>query len=440
MTSSEFPHVAIVSCNAMGCNMGSGILMESMFANWDVAKVSQVITPFIVSGEPNFNLSNDFRVLNWHGVSHRLERPSGEVDVGEVSTDGIGANAKKQLRKWACLPRCYKFGKPFREHLLSRRRYHKGLQRTLADIKPDVVYGFLGGRAILKSTLIACRNLHLPLFLHISDDFVSGGFEGVPFGRSLKTSANHWLQEAVDYASVVSAVNPFAAEEFEQRYGKKWTWFTTLVNADDYANGDVSVRANDELKLVYTGGIAVGRWEVLRRLALALKIAREKYGLQAKLTIYASPDQIALYRNQLEVDPLVDLRLWIPFDQIPGILQESDILVQCESSDPSIELFTKHSLSTKVSMYMMAGRCILALGPPHLGAQRFVKENDAGFVCTENEPGELAKTLSQHFTKKDQIAEFGRNGRETAMRYFEDTSQRIRFCGLLDQAANTSRQ
>lgn len=424
----NYPRVAIVSTYPFSPNLAVGIAMRSLFLGWDRRKLTQIYAPFLRSEAPDYEVCDDIRRLCWNGrvvrqlpeasnrssLSHRLVRPR------------IAGLINSHLFQ--------KLGTPFRNWWLGRARFAQGLQRELEVVRPDVVYAYLNSMPIAKAATIACANLDIPLCIHVGDDFPRAYGKDKNRPTRQQALAEYWLKRTVEYASGKLAIGPHMAREYSDRYGGDWTWFTTLVETDAYDPTPRPRPSGTPIRMVYTGNLTFNRWESLRLLGSVLKKLYNE-GIPSELVIYASSSQLELYREQLDIRPVVTLRSWVPPEQLPRIYQEADILVHCESfSNSEISENIKLSFSTKISQYMMAGRCILALGPSLLASMKFIKEKQAGIIVETQDAEVLMQCLRTALKDRNRLDVIGRGGRKKAMECFEGISQRERFYRVLNDA------
>lgn len=290
----------------------------------------------------------------------------------------------------------------------------RALERQLEELRPDVVYALLGTYSLTKITTAACERLGIPLFMHVVDDFVTSLYEGRPFSARLQAASREWFQRAVRQADGLAAISPIMAAAMGLRYGGSWSWFTTLIDRQDY---DPSPRPPDgTVRLVYAGNMALGRWESLRAVAVALKRLRDERGLDSSLVICSSTEELKEHGEALNVPPITELRGWVPPHRLPGLFHDADGLVHVESFRPSFVSYTKLSFSTKLSHYMMAGRCILAFGPSELGSVQLVQDAGAAVAVTRNSSAALHAGLSRLLTDAASRNLMARRGREWAIR------------------------
>ena len=224
------------------------------------------------------------------------------------------------------------------------------------------------------------------------------------------------------------------AGEYQRRYGESWEWFTTLVNMEDY-DPSLFSRRHSHVRMVYTGNLGLNRWQVLRNLAQAVEHIREQGDVPLELQVYAPEEQLRSWGSALGDSPSVTLKGWVSMEQLPRIFHESDILVHVESDDAQNLEYTRYSLSTKLSQYMMAGRCILGIGPDQVGSMQTIRQASAGIVIQNRHVLSDCGALRRMLTDAGAREELGRNGRRWATAHVSSQLKQPKFRRLLQTAA-----
>jgi hypothetical protein len=307
----------------------------------------------------------------------------------------------------------------------------RALAKELAELRPEVVYGYVGNYPLTRSVVSACRTLGLPLYLHVTDDFASSLYRGRPLASKLVPASERWFRRAVQQADGLAAISPFMAREFSGRYGGDWTWFTTLVDAA--VHDPTPPPPHEKIRLVYAGGLGLERWRALSALGHILARRNGSGEIRTELSIYCPSEEAARQRGALEEAAGVEVRGWVSPEHLPDILHGADLLLHVESSDPALVEYTRLSFSTKLSQYLMAGRCIVGLGPARVESLSFLNRIGAGVHLDPADCLEEREELEQVLTQEEARLRKGRAGRKWAEDQLEVRAGRDRFLAeLLD--------
>jgi glycosyltransferase involved in cell wall biosynthesis len=140
---------------------------------------------------------------------------------------------------------------------------------------------------------------------------------------------------------------------------------------------------NDNIVLVYAGGLHYKRYKTLRLLALAIR----KFNLspeverKAQLRIYCNQKPTERERRAIELQGASNYCGALSSEELSDVLARSDILVHVESFDYNSIDKTRLSVSTKISEYMSLGKPILAIGPENIASMEVL--SDVAFCITD---------------------------------------------------------
>jgi glycosyltransferase involved in cell wall biosynthesis len=434
---SSLPRVVIVSANPLRTDQSNGILMGSLFKGWPKDRLAQVFFPVLVDHLPNSDCCREYRAIQIWGAVRRI--------VGQSSPQGsvrpswrAGPHFRRFMNLVTETPWLIRFLRPLLEIWLAFGGFEKRLERELNDLKPAIVYALIGNFCLTKITVRVCERLGIPLFIHVTDDFVEGLYSSAPMANWFQSLSRKWFRRAVAYSSGRATISPYMSQRYEGRHGRLWDWYCTFVEAERYSPTPPPDRK--AIRLVYSGNLALSRGESLHLLAVALKEISEELQLDVRLDIYCPPAEGDRFRRRFSVSPITDLISWAEPEKLPQIFADSDILVHAESLDIEIRKYTDLSFSTKLSQYMMAGRCILMFGPKDIGSSQMVQLADAGIVIGSESSavwkGQLRRLLTdvalrQHHAEK---------GRQFAMKWFSGEQGRERFRLALINAAQGNKE
>jgi hypothetical protein len=430
-----YPRTAIVAANPLTPVVSNGLLMRSLFAGWPRQRLAQVCFPISSTIIPPSDVCEDCRVIALLGRVRKLgqRHPSGD---GANEAPTAATHFSPRLTLLGMLkqkPRLLPWLRLAQEAWYGNSWIRRTLERQLLEISPEVVYALLGNYCLTKITYQVCAKLGLPLYIHVTDDFVRSLYRPLPLGNVVADASEKWFRRIVNYSRGRAGISADMAEEFQERYGGHWDWFTTGVYPRAY---DPSDREDDGVvRFVYAGNLGLGRWRQLRALALALdRLAR---GGRARpcLEIYAAADQLHAHRAALTVPSVVRLMGWAPHDSLPGIFHNSDVLVHAESFDLEVAALTRLSLSTKLTQYFMAGRCVLGFGPSELSSMRLIRNAGAGLTICSDEETIVTEQVSSLCVDRKARQHYGQRGRQWAERWGDRDKQHERFQASLAQCA-----
>jgi len=422
----HYPKVTVLSPTPMVEQNATGIMLRSLFRDWPKDYLSQIYLPAVARFEPDLEFCRTTRMIDLWGRTHRfadaLDLSSNVDDVSIIDRSKNpapqrGHRLAHSLKRFRTIHNALRTSQ---EVWCANSWIGSTLRRQLKELQPDIVYVVVGNYCLTKITYLACSQLNVPVFFHVVDDYATSPYDNMISRYFLQATSERWFRRMVKYASGVAAICSGMADEFGIRYGKDWTWYTTLIDANAY---DQSQRESDGVvRIVYAGNLRLGRWKALKQLTTSLE-SLEKQGIKTQFSIYAPSEELESYRAALETGSITALYKWVPLKELPRIFHGADILVHAESFDPAMKAITKYSLSTKISQYLMAGRCVLAFGPEELASIRLISTTGAGVTIHETNQERLTATLATFLTDDPKWRVCGQNGHRWARENVEQEHQ-----------------
>lgn len=161
---------------------------------------------------------------------------------------------------------------------------------------------------------------------------------------------------------------------------------------------------NRPIRLLYTGSMVIGRQKSLIAIANALKIINRD-SPKAYLDIFSSTILNTKDMRALNIPGSCTVKGNIPQSQVFKEQADTDILVFVESfKDKSARL----SFSTKLTDYLSAHRCILAIGPDDISSIEYLRNEDAAIICTTE--SSILSNLKNIINTPQLITEYAEKG------------------------------
>lgn len=287
----------------------------------------------------------------------------------------------------------------------------KSLDAFLDDFQPDVVFfpieAYIHFNRIVNYIV---KKTDAKAVAILYDDNFTYKFVGCnPF----KIIHRFWLRssvkEMVALSEKVFAFCPKMKRECDKRYG-----IDSILLSKPIINKGVYTEkiTNFPVRMLYSGNLLYGRdgalMEVIECLA---KVNREK--VLISLDVYTGSPTPKLYTKHYPDCNFCIFHKPVPQSEIFKKQSEADVLLFVESMSNRY-LNARLSFSTKLTDYFSAGKCILAVGNYDLGPIEYLKEEDAGLVCTNK--GEIEKALETITTDRQVVAEYAKKSYDCGIR------------------------
>lgn len=292
------------------------------------------------------------------------------------------------------------------------KQIDRGSADAVDQFSPDIIYTLGGDILPLTMALyFSKRYNNKPILLHYMDNWVETKYRGGGVNNIFRHILMKKLKKIQLLGTTALVISPMMAQHYNKLFDGVRHF--ALMNCTNINN--CSTERLDKLgvvNFVYTGGLHLNRYEQLLTIETAIKQINEKQNkVYGRLLIYTGEQDKNLYEKKF----CKEITSFIPFvahDQIQKVFETADILVHVESFDMELISYTKYSISTKISEYMLSGRPILCYAPSTIAVYKYIDSNNAG-VCASN-PVELQTAIETCIYDQTQMIEKGRNGRAIA--------------------------
>ncbi len=142
--------------------------------------------------------------------------------------------------------------------------------------------------------------------------------------------------------------------------------------------------SGDIIKILYTGSIYIGRGETILTLIEEIKKINAGGG-NFFLEIYTNSDLSEEEKAKYNNDGVSKLFPPVTKEEVLKLQQESDVLLFVEALNGEYRNAARLSFSTKITDYLSARKCILAIGPFDIAPMGFFKNNDIAFTAENPE-------------------------------------------------------
>lgn len=278
---------------------------------------------------------------------------------------------------------------------LFSRRFVRRLKSTAIETNACALHAIAHGGLDFYYAFRISRDLAVPFFLHVHDDFIYSS--RIAKGTTL---ANQTMGEAWRGASARFVIGRELGEEYCRRYGL----LDYVIVTDGLEEIAASPLARDPERLrVYFMGLFHLEYEPnLRSLLNVLRRLREE---SRSITITL---RCGVLRQNLQHEFASDLVCVLPFGSegdVKADLAIADVLYLPLPFEQAHESFVRLSLSTKLVTYLGSGLPILYHGPTTSAVYGLLKEHEAAFFATspDEQAVEQGLRLMRDETRRDKV-------------------------------------
>ncbi len=191
----------------------------------------------------------------------------------------------------------------------------------------------------------------------------------------------HGLKKTARLCHAFCAISEKTKQEADAFFGVDCTVLTKPIR---YAPGEVFVPTvpHAPLQLLYTGNLLIGRFDTLVCLSDAVRqINRE--GKRVEIHVYTATPPEDLDCARLCCD--VHIHMSVSQTQALALQREADVLLFLEALKPPEGLISRLSFSTKITDYLHAGKCILAIGLPDVAPMEYLASEGVALCASDTE-------------------------------------------------------
>jgi len=436
----EYPKVLVVDALPFSWTTNGGIVKSNLFKGWPADRLVQIDYS---NTKPEFDVCSNYWMLKKWNILKGLIGDASCAELSKESYNHTPLDEKEMTyesrhsieRKLSVLPlklRLLIGESVFRlPSLLS-----KSLRRWIDDFQPDVIFTTLGLPTILRTVVKVSQYKNIPIVPYFTDDWINTLYKDDAIFRLWhRRNMLYWFKECLHRSPISMTICDAMNDEYTKRYGGHFESFMTLVDFKNTPLVDNKTITISVVRLTFIGSLDPNRWQCLRAIGEALLDLRGK-GIEAELLIYTFPDHIEKYCEMLTIEPVMKVMGTATYDQVEKLQKESDVLVHVESFENSVREYTKFSVSTKITQYMMSDTCVFAYGPGEVASLRFLSDSNAGVTVGEENPELLRAVLSRLITDPAFRQSTVGRAKEIVLEKNESSRQRNRFKELIIDSCN----
>lgn len=381
-------HMPFLSYDAMGKTFCS------LFSCFDKDELCQF---YIYPSIPDVDrCESHFRITDKDVLHNLLQR-----NFGRVITKEEIANAKSQLFEDANdenLYRSQKNKKPVRKLMRDlmwsfSHWYNKKLVTWIKEQKPTVIFVAPGeAKFIYNIAIRISKRFHLPIVSYICDDYYFVKKEGSVLKRIQVGLLKRKIEQLMKYTSEIISISDEIKGNYESKFN---VHCTTLMTGSSFCIDDSAKyyieEKHDSSAFVYLGNVRCNRYKTLIQIGETLAQINQKDKTSYSLKIYTSEKDESIL-NQLQAVQTIELCGFVSGEEFLQTLCSAEVLVHTESFDDNTIDFVKNSISTKIADSLASGRKFLAYGPNSIASIKYLKDNQAAFVATNE--SELEQILA----------------------------------------------
>jgi glycosyltransferase involved in cell wall biosynthesis len=406
----------------------TGLTMGSLFKDWPKDRLAQV---WLGDVEPDLAFCPNSRYL---GIAD-MDLPEWVGRKAVKEGRGRGKGRGRTQASTSTSTSTSTFASAFSALALNllafaSYRIEPELIRWIEAFKPDLIYSVLGTPQIMRLVRGLSSQMSVPIVPHVMDDWMSDNYRRYLWDPLIRRRMLKDLRSIIEEAPVRLAIGDAFSEELRRRYGRQFLPFMNCVDTNGSQQSAVSSQQSADrglrsFRFVFTGGLHMGRWEVVREIGQALADNRTG-GRSCELVLFGPEPSGEISRELKSMTSIRYAGLISPSDVMDELVA-SDCLVIAESFAPGTLKGFRFSMSTKLPEYLSAGRPILAYGPGEQASIRYIRENGCGLVVDHHDVELLRESIRTLAADAGLRAGLGARAQQVAREHHEGSVVRAKF-------------
>ena len=302
------------------------------------------------------------------------------------------------------------------------------LRQFIVEFKPDLIFApCYASHEMLAIDRLAKELTGVPVISYISDD---------NYGlRQFRLSPVYWLNRFVlrrnmrktfKIYDLVYTMTEEQKYEYEKALGCK---MKILRKSGDFTKVPEKKSVNKPIRMIYAGGIYVGRWKTLAKIAEAIRDVN-KDGVKIVLDIYTGNTLTDKQKLLLHDGTNTIIHKSISLDELKQRYAESDIALHVESFELKYKLLSRISFSTKIIDCLSSGCATMAICWNQHSGYIYLKKHDIA-ICVDS-VDKIPHAIDSVINNPEHVIDYARKAREFGLRHHQRENIKKEFMADLE--------
>ncbi len=434
----KWPRVLIITKTRLNDVDSAGASLRNWFRDCPRESLAQLYsgvlaeTGFFCSGEYKLERSD----RRFGDLFFRIKRSDVGISMQPISAQPSQTNRRPLARLLQGL--VAQFGHWFLHtglwEILFPVRVSPQMQNWLEGFRPQVLYVQGFDISFMRLPLAIHKKYGTPICLHIVDDWPEKLYSGTLLSPIVRRVVRKYFHRLLASSQLRLTIGTLMQAEYVKRYGLP---FQTMMQCDEPARfasiGISDSQRPQTLSIVYSGSIALGRWQAILDLARAIQ-GLQINGVDVEIRVYA-PFMDPEMRHSAVALPNLIMAGMLHDRDVVGTFTNADLLFLPESFDEEVRSYTRLSVSTKAHLYMFSRRPILVYGPREIGVVDYAISGGWAYVVAERSETQLRSAVEQLLSDAGLQSMLIDRASEVAARNHDAAVVRHRFGQLLSELA-----
>ncbi len=415
---------------------GGGITLTNLFKDWPGEALAVISYPFMLHNSSSDVCQNYYQIgreeLTWkfpfslvkqQFTSGRVEiRAGARLPVLKGSRSirhSISSNFLSPTIKWLGLIHC-----------ISTIHLSQKSKEWISTFNPDILYFQISNRESIRFAIELIDYLKIPSVIHMMDDWPSTISSRGPFKAYWQKRIDQDFRLLLDKTNIHLSISDLMSKEYLRRYGKKFIPFHNPVDPEAInSQTPVNKPRGKQFKVLYLGRVGTANKRSIRSFARFVSKYKPD-DIEVEFDIYTKDINTHFVRG-LGRKERVNISGSLDHSEIQLYMRRYDLLLLPLDFTSAGLKFSRLSIPTKASEYMISGTPILVLAPPQTAVSKFFLEHECGYCVVSDDFKSLDTAMSLLIGNENYRVDLGRKAIDHATRLFSGAAIRRSFSNLL---------
>jgi len=397
MTSKEYPKVLIVGLPFNKVN-GGGITMSNLFQDWPKEKLALVSTSN-VRINADFSLCNNYFQLGYNGKLHPfpLNIFLPKIKCGPVKDFVQSATTDQNQLSGGKYKRIYRIISMVLSMLglynfLYKLRITDELRKWVSNFNPDIIYSQLASLEMIRFVNNVQALTKKPVAIHIMDDWPETINQPSILYFYWKRKIDSEFRDLISKSQVLMSISQGMSDEYQKRYDRVFYPFHNPITIDRWLPySKTSWEINGKCRILYSGRLGMANGKAILLIAEIIDKLNIK-GSHFILDIF-TPDYQSRLADRIRSLTGISINKTVENKLMPELLAGYDLLILPLDFDKRSVRFTKLSMPTKASEYMISGVPVLIFANNQTFLAKHAIERKWAHVVSVNNEDTLTKAI-----------------------------------------------
>jgi len=247
---------------------------------------------------------------------------------------------------------------------------------------PQIVYSAVGDLDLIRFLLKIKDIDNVPIALHIWDDWPNTLADRTFFKRYWQKKIDAEFRDLLLVSNKLLSISDMMSKEYKRLYNREFIPFHNPINIEEWDTNNPVLKIDKSNIILYVGKINKDTIELLLLMSQTVQVLnKENKNGKYSFHIY-SPDRGYNLDRFYQYKETVVFNA-IPHEQVISVMKKASILfLPLGFSEKSIR-YTRLSMPTKVSEFMISGTPIIVMAPPEIALTKYAKDYKWAMVVDE---------------------------------------------------------